>query len=116
MKNLEDIKKDRQLINSIDWDMTPEEAVRLYLEWGNNWSRGNYVIKSKDDIAHYFVLNTWDEQPVVYLIRRNSEEASEIAAIDPPDDLVDNFVKRNKGVYAVEGEMREWLLGQLDAA
>ncbi len=116
MKNLKDIKKDRQLINSIDWDMTPEEAVRLYLEWGNNWSSGNYAIKSKDDIAHYFVLNTWDEQPVVYLIQRNSEEASEIAAIDPPDDLVDNFFRRIKGVYAVEGEMREWLRDQLDAA
>ncbi len=115
MKNLEDIKKDRQLINSIDWDMTPEEAVRLYLEWGNNWSSGKYMIKSKDDIAHYFVFNTWGERPVVYLIRRNSEEASEIAAIDPPDDLVDNFFRRIKGVYAVEGEMREWLREQLDA-
>ncbi len=115
MKNLEDIKKDRQLINSIDWDMTPEEAVRLYLEWGNNWSRGGYMIKSKDDISHYFVFNTWGERPVVYLIRRNSEEASEIATIDPPDDLVDNVLKRNKGIYAVEGEMREWLREQLNA-
>ena len=54
MVDLEGLKKDRDLINSIDWEMTPEEAVRLYLEWGNNWSQGNVFIRSKDDISHYF--------------------------------------------------------------
>jgi len=116
MKNLEEIKGNKELVNSIDWDMTPEEAVRLYLEWGNNWSHSNYVIKSKDDITHYFVLNTWDNKPVIYLVRRNSEEASELAEIYLPDDLVDDFLKEKKGVYAVEGEIKEWLMEQLDAA
>ncbi len=116
MKDLEAIKGNRELINSIDWDMTPEEAVRLYLEWGNNWSHGNYAIKSRDDITHYFVLNTWGEKPVIYLIRRNSEEASELAMIALPDNFVNEFFKEQKGVYAVEGEIREWLMEQLDAA
>ncbi len=116
MKKLEDIKKERELIHSIDWDMTPEEAVRLYLEWGNNWSHSNYVIKSKNDITHYFVLNTWNEKPVVYLVRRNSEEASELAMISLPDELIDDYLKEKKGVYAVEGEIRQWLMEQLDAA
>jgi len=116
MKTLEEVKGNRGLVNSIDWDMTPEEAVRLYLEWGNNWSRGNYVIKSKDDITHYFVLSTWEEKPVVYLVRRNSEQATELAKIDLPEDLVTDFLKMKKGVYAVEGEIRDWLLEQLDAA
>jgi hypothetical protein len=44
-------EKNRNLVNAIDWDMTPEEAVRLYLEWGNNWARGNYVIRSKGDVC-----------------------------------------------------------------
>jgi hypothetical protein len=43
MMKLDDIKKDQHLINVIDWDMTPEEAVRLYLEWGNNWAGGNML-------------------------------------------------------------------------
>ena len=60
MKTLDDIKKDRELINAIDWEMTPDEAVRLYLEWGETiGTRGNYVIRSKDDVSHYFVVNTW---------------------------------------------------------
>ena len=29
-----------------NWDMTPEELVRLYLEWGNNWAKGDgYVMR-----------------------------------------------------------------------
>jgi len=117
MMQLEDIRKDMDLVNSIDWEMTPEEAVRLYLEWGNNWARGNYVIRSKDDFTHYFVVNTWKEAPVIYLIRRNSEEAVELAQITMPEDLEDRFMKSggsHKGVYAVEGEVRDWLKEQLN--
>ncbi|QTA90675.1 Uncharacterized protein dnm_067370 [Desulfonema magnum] len=113
---LEDIRKDTELLNAIDWDMTPEEAVRLYLEWGNNWARGNYVIRSKNDVTHYFVVNTWKEKPIIYFIRRNSEEALELAEITMPDDMSHRFlasVGRNKGVYAVEGEVRNWLKKEL---
>jgi len=114
---LEDIKKDHRLLDAIDWDMTPEEAVRLYLEWGNNWARGNYVIRSRDDVSHYFVVNTWGETPAIYLIRRNSEQADELAEIRMPDDLRETFLEsvgHNRGVYAIEGEVREWLRRELD--
>jgi hypothetical protein len=119
MKNLKDIKKDTGLINNIDWDMTPEEAVRLYLEWGNNWARGNYVIRSKNDTTHYFVVNTWGETPVIYLIRRNSEDATELAKIDLPAHLKKQYLKANgphKGVYALDGEVKNWLKRELNAA
>jgi hypothetical protein len=116
MMTLEDIRNDMDLLNAIDWDMTPEEAVRLYLEWGNNWAGGNYVIRSKKDVTHYFVVNTWKENPIIYFIRRNSEEAVELAEIAMPEDLETRFmdsVGNNKGVYAVEGEVRDWLKAQL---
>ena len=73
-------------------EMTPEEAVRLYLEWGNNWARGNYVIRSRDDVSHYFVVNTWKEKPVIFFIRRNSEEAVELARIKMPEKLEKEFI------------------------
>jgi hypothetical protein len=117
MMQLEDIRQNEDLLNAIDWDMTPEEAVRLYLEWGNNWAGGNYVVRSKDDITHYFVVNTWDENPVVFLIRRNSEEAVELAKIDMPDDIKDRFLAENgdlKGVFAIEGSVKDWLYKQLN--
>ena len=116
MMRLEDIRVDSDLVNAIDWDMTPEEAVRLYLEWGNNWARGNYVIRSKDDVTHYFVVNTWKD-PIIYLIRRNSDEAVELAEIEMPPALKNRYLKANgthKGVYPVEGEVKKWLQGQLN--
>jgi hypothetical protein len=116
MMRLEDISRDMELVNSIDWEMTPEEAVRLYLEWGNNWARGNYVIRSTDDVTHYFVVNTWGKQPVIYLIRRNSEECQELAEIEMPPEIKDSFLEsigHNKGVWAVEGDVRSWLQKQL---
>ncbi|MBW2593563.1 MAG: hypothetical protein JRE58_11320 [Deltaproteobacteria bacterium] len=119
MMNLEDIKNDTQLMNEIDWQMTPEEAVRLYLEWGNNWAGGNYVIRSKDDVSHYFVVNTWQQKPVIYFIRRNSDEAVELAKIDMPPDLKNHYLKENgthKGVFAVDGEVKRWLKKKLDVA
>jgi len=114
---LEEIRNNRALVNVIDWDMTPEEAVRLYLEWGNNWARGNYVIRSKDDETHYFVVNTWSEEPIIFLIRRNSEEAEELAEIKMPKELEENYFNENgrhKGVYAVTGDVKRWLQEELN--
>jgi hypothetical protein len=113
---LNDIKKNMDLINSIDWEMTPEEAVRLYLEWGNNPANGNNVIRSKDDVSHYFVVNTWKGSPVIYLIKRNSEDAQELAKIDIPKDLASRYIRQNgnlKGVYAIEGDLKKWLQKEL---
>ncbi|RJQ72996.1 MAG: hypothetical protein C4519_18155 [Desulfobacteraceae bacterium] len=119
MSILEQIKRDPGLLNAIDWEMTPEEAVRLYLEWGNNWSRGNYVIRSKNDETCYFALSTWKEPPVIYLIRRNSNEAKEVARIEMPPHIKEAFIRENgqlKGVYAVEGVVKEWLQKELAGA
>jgi len=114
---IEDIKKDDALLNAIDWDMTPEEAVRLYLEWGNNWARSNYVIRSKADVTHYFVVNTWEKNPIIYLIRRDSEQAVELAKIEIPPDMVERFldsIGHNKGVYSLDGDLKTWLKRELE--
>lgn len=112
MLDLEDIRNDRALVNSIDWSMTPEEAVTLYLEWGNNSAHGRKMVKSKRDVSYYFVVNTWNEPPVIYLVRRNSDEAVDLAAIELPLHLRKRFmetVARRKSVYPLTPEVKEWL-------
>jgi hypothetical protein len=112
MMTLEDIRNDRALLNSIDWSMTPEEAVTLYLEWGNNTAHGRKMVKSKKDVSYYFVVNTWDEPPRIYLVRRNSDEAVDLAAIEMPAHLQKRFletVARRKSVYGLTPEVKEWL-------
>ena len=118
MKNLYEIQQDRRLINRIDWEMTPEEAVRLYLEWGNNWAGGNYVIRSKNDVSYYFVVDTWGDKPTIRLVRRNSEIAEDLADIEMPAELKDRFLENNgrhKGIYAPDADVKRWLRRQLNA-
>ena len=47
--SLSDIKKDFHLINSVDWDMTPEEAIALHLEWGPLRSQKYYNSRDNDN-------------------------------------------------------------------
>ncbi|GBC62581.1 hypothetical protein DENIS_3553 [Desulfonema ishimotonii] len=117
MMKLRDIKNNTNLVNEIDWEMTPEEAVRLYLEWGCNWARSNYVIRSKEDTSHYFVVNTWKGRPVIYFIRRNSEEAVELAEFHMPPALEQEFldsVGHNKGVFSINKKVKSWLKRELE--
>jgi hypothetical protein len=115
MLSLDELKGNRELINSIDWDMTPEEAVRLYLEWGNNWSRRDkLMIRSEDDYTVYFVVNCWSRPYYIYLIKRNSHEALELARFELPERL-ERPVCELKGIYALEGELRDWLKSELNA-
>ena len=115
MMGIEDLRNRPDLLNDIDWDMTPEEAVTLYLEWGNNWSHGR-MVRSKGDISYYFVVNTWDDPPRVILIRRNSEEAVELAEFALPEHLRDRYLRTvasRRGVYPVTKEVRAWLETEL---
>ena len=116
MWGLEEIRDHFEIKSLIDWDMTPEEAVTLYLEWGNNWTHGKNFVKSKKDVSHYFVVNTWDDTPIISLIRRNSDEAIELASFPLPQRLRDRFLESigyNKGVYAINEEIRAWLEKEL---
>ncbi len=112
---LEDIRNNLNLLNDIDWDITPEMAVTLYLEWGNNPALGKNIVRSKKDFSTYFVINTWHET-VIYLIRRNSEDGVELATIKMPKGIETRFLEsigHNKGVYSIEGEVKGWLKNEL---
>ena len=114
--SLKELREHRELISVIDWDMTPEEAVMLYLEWGNNPAAGRRKVMSKKDVSVYFVVNTWEDPPKIYLIRRNSDEAVEMAEIEMPDTLRESFlqsVSHLKGVFPVTEPLREWLESEL---
>ena len=52
MLTLAEIRTNRTLANSIDWSMTPEKAVEMYLEWGTSWSRGNDFVSSTSDESY----------------------------------------------------------------
>lgn len=103
--------------HTIDWNLSPEHAVTLYLEWGNNdWHAEFPPVRSKDEYATYFVVDTWGEKPIVRLVRRNSEAAVDLTSFPLPLDLMDNFKEeygKLRGIFEPTPVIKDWLRREL---
>ncbi len=101
----------------IDWNLTPEHAVTMYLEWGNNdWHAEYPPVRSKSDISTYFVVDTWNAAPVIRLVQRNSEQATDLIVIPFPPELLEDFYEQNgksKGIYTPTPALKAWLRRQI---
>ncbi len=102
---------------NIDWNLSPEQAVTLYLEWGNNdWHAEHPPVRSKDDVAHYFVVDNWGEKPVVRLVRRNSEQAEDLVTLEVPAEILPALQKELAGLRGISmpsEEIKAWLKKEL---
>lgn len=108
--------KDFSLYN-IDWNMTPEQAVTMYLEWGNNdWQSEYPPVRSPEDVSIYFVVDSWENPPLIRLVRRNSEKAEDIFTMPLPAELMADWREVNgnlKGISAPTPKIKAWLKKQL---
>ena len=121
MMNFQELCCNRQLVNAIDWQMTPEKAVDMYLEWGAGWTRGHDFVASANDESIYFVLYDWEQPPQATLIRRTMAGAEEVAKIPVPAELFEASVRedgRRPGgtVHRLGGLLQEWLQTRLATA
>lgn len=102
----------------IDWNLSPEIAVTLYLEWGNNnWHAEHPPVRSSSDVATYFVLDNWKDPVMVRLVRRNSEEAVDLVSFPLPEPYLGAFRKEYgdlKAIYEPTPDIKEWLKGLID--
>lgn len=100
----------------IDWNLTPEHAVTMYLEWGNNdWNAEYPPVRSKEDYSTYFVVDTWKSTPLVRLVRRNSEAAEDVLTFPLPENLYGEFRQEYgqlKGIFAPTAGIKQWLQEQ----
>ncbi len=103
----------------IDWDLAPEDAVTLYLEWGNNnWRSRHGPVRSDTDTSVYFVVDTWEEAPVIRLIQRNAADSRELVSLPMPGHLLPSWRREHgnaKGVFAPGPEVIAWLKNELEA-
>ncbi len=101
----------------IDWNLTPEHAVTMYLEWGNNdWNAEYPPVRSKEDYSTYFVIDTWENEPILRLVRRNSERADDVFTMPLPVDLRNEFKAEYgslKGIFAPTRGIKQWLKSQM---
>ena len=120
MWDLEELKAHREIVDRLDWEMTPEKAVETFLEWGTGWTRKDDFVRFSGQEALYFVIYEWEKPAQVTLIRRTMKEADEIAKIGVPVEMVLRAVeaagrKPGVGVYAITEELKEWLKAELGA-
>jgi hypothetical protein len=111
---LEELRQQREIVNQIDWSMTPEKAVDMYLEWGAGWTRGNDFVRSGDDESYYFVVYDWETPPQATLLRRSSKEVEELAKIPVDPELFkasieEGGIKPGVGVYPPNRALKRWL-------
>lgn len=103
--------------HQIDWNLSPETAVTLYLEWGNNdWHAEHPPVRSRTDVATYFVVDAWQEPLQVRLVRRNSEAAEDLVIVPLPDALAKAFRAEYgslKGVFEPLPVIKDWLRKEL---
>ena len=119
MMNLEQLKKNRHVVNEIDWSMTPEKAVEMYLEWGTGWVRGNDFVASANDESVYFVIYDWEKKPLATLIHRTVEGAEEIAQVPVPEGLFEASWKEDGTrpggtVHPPNFDLKKWLCEQIN--
>lgn len=114
MWNLEELREHREVLDRIDWEMTPEKAVETYLEWGTGWSRRGDFVSYAGQESYYFVIYDWEQPPQVTLLRRDTGGVEEIAKFEAPPALVHKCVdeggrKPGVGVYAANEALTDWL-------
>jgi hypothetical protein len=120
MLTLTEIRQNRTLANSIDWAMTPEKAVEMYLEWGTSWSRGNDFVSSASDESYYFVIYDWEkEPPCVTLLHRTVAGAEELAKIEVPKELFEasckeGGIKPGGTVQSLNRALQDWLNARIE--
>ncbi|MDY0040323.1 MAG: hypothetical protein RBS57_08415 [Desulforhabdus sp.] len=112
--DLDELRSHREVIDQLDWEMTPEKAVETYLEWGTGWSRKGDFMRHSNQESYYFVVYDWEQPLSVTLVRRDVRDMEEIAKIDAPEELIRKAIheagrKPGVGVYAVNEELKEWL-------
>ncbi len=113
MLSVEELKSNRPLLNEVDWDMTPEKAIEMYLEWGSGWTRGNDFVASASAESLYFVIFDWEE-PQVTLIKRTMEGAEELAKVPVPQTLFDEAWREDGlvpggSVHRINQNLKEYL-------
>jgi hypothetical protein len=105
------IKVGDTIINSIDWEMTPELTFGTYESWG-----GRERVRNNDERIHYFFIDNWGERPKLCLMERGVKHARIVAEIEAPEELVKRCVQNQGEVafydrtFAIDERIRTWLI------
>ncbi|HDQ40146.1 MAG TPA: hypothetical protein ENN39_03865 [Desulfonatronum sp.] len=117
-KNVSDLNACKQWLNEVNWDMIHEDAVTMFLEWGNNnWHDAMRLpVRGSDDYSLYFVVDTWAE-PKVVLMKMSNYGSTTLCEKRLPHDLAQRYLQSIgglRGIHELNTEVKEWLTAELE--
>ena len=99
------------VINSIDWEMTPELTFGTFESWG-----GRERVRNNNERIYYFFVDNWGEKPKLCLMERGVKHAKIIAEIQAPQQMVEECVNDQGEVafyersFAINTRIQKWLV------
>ena len=96
----------------IDWDLSPDEAVVMYMEQPDCGYALFPGVTAEDAVSRYFVLDTWETTPVLRLLERNREFLKQLAVFPLPEDLMPAVrakIGLARGMFPPPAEVLAWL-------
>lgn len=103
-----------QVINSIDWEMSPELTFGTFESWG-----GRERVRNNDERVYYFFVDDWGERPKLCLMERGVKHARVVAEIKAPLEMMrkcvdeQGYVARFEQSFAINDQIREWLINNV---
>lgn len=97
------------ILNSINWDIEPEEVIAMHLEWGQLRDTSYYIDSTTETV--YFVLNTWSK-PVIFLNKITGFNNEILGMFDIPEHFIEGIYKY-KGAYGLNDNIKLWIHEQI---
>lgn len=117
MYKLDELKKNTNLLNAVEWDLNPAVAVGRHLEWGAGWACDKYNARGSGDESVYFTISTWERPAKVVLVRRKGFDMEELAAFNLPGEIESRFldsVGHKNGLFELDRDVTQWLKKKLE--
>lgn len=105
------IKVGDRVINSIDWEMTPDLSFGTFESWG-----GRERVRNNSECVYYFFVDNWGKQPKLCLMERAVKHAKIMAEIKAPPEIIKACIKSQgrssifEKSYAINEQIRQWLI------
>ena len=99
------------VINSIDWEMTPELTFGTFESWG-----GRERVRNNNELIYYFFVDNWGDKPKLCLMERGVKHAKIVAEIKAPEEMMTTCVQRQGKVaffersFAIDQALQQWLI------
>ncbi len=119
MLNLKELKKNKEILKKIRFDLTPQNATMngFQIRSPEDWKRLEELAEERT--GYYFYVDVWDCQARLLLVKNEKFSSSAVAQIkEIPYELLIEAVNEvwainRSGAYPINSKIEKWLRKEL---